>query len=165
MEEFKVELENLTNEERKTLLKLVEKWNKSNKRWRGKRDDTYYSVSTSGNIITDIDCSCAYDEKCYRLGNYFKTKEEAEFVRKKQLIYQQLKDYALEHNTKDFDWDNEYLNKFCIAYDYQDNDLFIDFMQTTKYPNTVYFTSKEIAENAIKEIGEDRIKKYLFEIE
>lgn len=38
-------------------------------------------------------------------------------------------------------------------------------MQTVKYPNTVYLTSEKIAENAINEIGEDNIKKYLFGIE
>ena len=31
--------------------------------------------------------------------------------------------------------------------------------------NDIYFSSKEIAEQAVKEIGEERIKKYYFEVE
>lgn len=163
MEEIKVNLDNLTNEERETFLKLVEKGNKTNKRrWRGKRNDTYYYFSGSYRLFDTVESEDNYDDNNYQFGNYFKTKEEAEFARKKRLIYQQLKDYALEHNTKEIDWDNYSLSKFCIAYDYHDNDLFIDAMQIVKYPNAVYFTSEKIAENAIGEIGEDNIKKYLF---
>lgn len=169
MEEIKVNLENLTNEERETLLKLVEKGNKTNKR--RERFKVYCCIDNDGNIVylndyysNDDDDGTYYNEFHYRFGNYFKTIEEAEFARKKQCVYQKLKDYALEHNTKEIDWDNYYLEKFCIAYDCHNNDLFIDNMQTVKYPNTVYFTSEKIALNAIDKIGEDNIKKYLFRV-
>lgn len=166
MEEIKVNLENLTNEERETLLKLVEKGNKTNKkRWRSKENNKYYALTASGTPMLKFDDRRNRDEQCYKLGNYFKTAKEADFARQKHLIYLQLKDYALEHNTEEIDWENYSLSKFCIAYDYHDSDLFIDDMQTVKYPNTVYFTSEKIAENAIKEIGEDNIKKYLFGVE
>lgn len=112
--------------------------------------------------MQEVDNMCNYDEQCYQFGKYFKTIDEAVFAREKQFTYQQLSDYALEHNTDEIDWTNEYSSKFCIAYDYHNNNLFIDDMQTVKYPNTVYFTSEKIAENAIKKIGEDKIKKYLF---
>lgn len=168
MEEIKVNLDNLTNEERETLLKLVEKGNKANKK--RERLKMYCCIGNDGGIVYQNDHyfnnndndDIQYNEFHYRFGNYFKTKEEAEFAMKKQFIYQQLKDYALEHNTGEIDWTNSYLNKFCIAYDYQNNNLFIDIMRTIKYPNTVYFTSEEIAIAAVKEVGEDNIKKYLF---
>lgn len=131
MKEIKVNLDNLTNEERETLLKLVEKGNKTNK----KRE---------------------------RLGNYFKTEEEAEFARKKHLIYQKLKDYALEHNTEDIDWENYLQIKYFIYCNTKSNDLCIMDVSEMKIAGQVYFTSEKIAENAIKYIGEDRIEKYLF---
>ena len=162
-ENFIVNLDNFTQEEKENFLKLVEKGNRyCSKRWRGKKNDTYYSITGNGYSVDTVECETAYDDTHYQFGNYFKTLDEAKFAREKQYVYQKLKDYALEHNTKEIDWDNYSLSKFCIAYDYHDNDLFIDDMQTVKYPNTVYFTSEKIAENAIKEIGEDNIKKYLF---
>lgn len=170
-ENFEVDINKLTEEEKRKFLELVEKTKAETiskpigKRWKGKKNDTYYSITSEGRILDDIEVECAYDEQCYQFGNYFKTLDEAKITREKQYVYQQLKDYAAEHNTKEINWDNYSLDKFCIAYDYQDNDLFIDVMQITKYPNTVYFTSEKIAENAIKEIGENKIKYYLFGIE
>ena len=165
-ENFKVDLDNFTQEEKENFLKLVEKGIKyCAKRWRGKKNDTYYYISGGSHLVDTVDSENKYDDDNYQFGNYFKTKEEAIFAREKQYVYQQLKDYAAIHNTKEIDWENYSLDKFCIAYDYHNEDLFIDIMQTVKYPSTVYFTSEKIAENAIKEIGEDKIKYYLFGIE
>lgn len=162
MEEIKVNLDNLTNEERETLLKLVEKGNKTNKkRWRSKRNNKYYSISNCGDLISDIEYGSTYDERCYQFGNYFKTEEEVEFARTKQLIYQQLKDYALEHNTEEIDWNNLNQFKWFIRYNsprrisYCWTRFLIDI-------NQIYFASEEIARAAVKEVGEDNIKKYLF---
>lgn len=162
MEKFKVKLENLTDEEKKTFLHLVKKSKKSRRKH---MNEIYYSIAEDGNIVGSVENDTFYDENCWKFGNYYNTKEEAEFAKQKQLVYQELKKYALEHNTEEIDWENDYLSKFCITYDYHDKKLFIDDMETVKYPNTVYFTSEKIAKNAIKDIGEDRIKKYLFEVD
>lgn len=127
-------------------------------------NEIYYSIAEDGNIVGSVEQDTFYDESCWKFGNYYNTREEAEFAKQKQLIYQELKRYALEHNTEEIDWTNNSSSKFYITYGYQNNELFIDNMQTIKSPNTVYFTSEMIAENAIKAIGKDRIKKYLFEI-
>lgn len=169
-ENFEVNLDNFTQEEKENFLKLVKiAQNRAilepiGKRWRGKKNDIYYSITGNGCSVNTIESETTYDNVYYEFGNYFKTKEEAEFARKKQYVYQKLKDYALEHNVEAIDWSNEYSSKFCIAYDYHNDKLFIDDMQTVKYPNTIYFTSEKIAENAIKEIGEEVIKYYLFGI-
>lgn len=163
MEEIKVNLDNLTNEERETLLKLVEKGNRQVKRrWRGGENDTYYSVSNCGDITSDYEYGCAYDKQSYRLGNYFKTEEEAVFARERQLVYQQLSDYALEHNTELIDWNNYNQLKWCINYAYAHEELKYCWSGFTRDINQIYFTSEEIAKAAVKEIGEDNIKKYLF---
>lgn len=161
MEEFKVELENLTDKEKKTFLHLVKKSKKSRRKH---MNEIYYSIAEDGTIVGSVEQDTFYDESCWKFGNYYNTREEAEFAKQKQLIYQELKRYALEHNTEEIDWTNNSSSKFYITYGYQNNELFIDNMQTIKSPNTVYFTSEMIAENAIKAIGKDRIKKYLFEI-
>lgn len=162
MEEFKVKLENLTDKEKKTFLHLVEKSKKSRKRH---MNEIYYSICPNGNIVSSVEKNTFYDDNCWKFGNYYNTVIEAEFAKQKQLVYQELKKYALEHNTEEIDWDNNYSDKFFIGYSYKRNELLIRSMQTVKYSNTVYFTSEKIAENAIKAIGKDRIKKYLFEID
>ncbi len=163
MEEIKVNLDNLTNEERETLLKLVEKGNKKNKK--REKLETYYFISDKGVICNVIYCEhtlSTTNEVRYRLGNYFKTKEEAEFAREKQLVYQKLKDYALEHNTEEIDWDKYNQSKWYIIYDIKRKEMRYYWTVSLLSINQVYFTSEKIARDAVEEIGEDKIKKYLF---
>lgn len=161
MEEIKVNLNNLTNEERETLLKLVEKGNKKNKK--RERLETYCFISDKGDICFKH-TSGTENELRYKLGNYFKTKEEAEFAIIKQHIYQQLKDYALEHNTRVIDWNNIQTNWY-MRYDIKDKKMLYYWTTSLLCMNQVYFTSEKIARDAVKEVGEDKIKKYLFGVE
>lgn len=169
MEEIKVNLENLTNEERETLLKLVEKGNKTNKK--RERLEIYCCIGNDGGIVYQNDHyfnnnddydDIKYNEFHYRFGNYFQTKEEAEFARKKQLIYQQLKDYALEHTTEEFDWTNPNQFKWFIRYDNKYKKIIYTWTRYSIDLNQIYFTSEKIARDAVEKIGEDNIKKYLF---
>ena len=162
MEEFKIELENLTDKEKKTFLHLVKKSEKSRKRH---MNEIYYSICPNGNIVSSIEKNTFYDDNCWKFGNYYNTVREAEFAKQKQLVYQELKRYALEHNTEDIDWENYLQIKYFIYYNTKSNDLGIMDVSKRKITGQVYFTSEKIAENAIKAIGEDRIKKYLFEID
>lgn len=162
MEEFKVELENLTDKEKKTFLHLVKKSKKSRRKH---MNEIYYSIAEDGNIVGSVENDTFYDESCWKFGNYYNTKEEAEFAKQKQLVYQELKKYALEHNTEEIDWENYLQIKYFIYCNTKSNDLCIMDVSEMKIAGQVYFTSEKIAENAIKDIGEDRIKKYLFEFD
>lgn len=162
MEEFKVELENLTDKEKKTFLHLVKKSKKSHRKH---MNEIYYSIAEDGNIVGSVENDTLYDESCWKFGNYYNTKEEAEFVKQKQLVYQELKKYALEQNTGEIDWENYLQIKYFIYCNTKSNDLGIMDVSKRKIAGQVYFTSEKIAENAIKAIGKDRIKKYLFEID
>lgn len=170
MENFLINLENLTKEERKQLFSLVEK---SKKRWKARPTEEYWYLSDNGTVEYDCDnndkdlvSACRYE-----MGNYFPTKEAAEFARERLLVYQKLKDYALEHNEGAINWNNPNQNKYSIylehsrsKLDAETDALYIDTMKTIEYPNVVYFTSPRIAQDAIDAIGEEEIKKYLFNI-
>lgn len=162
MEEFKVELENLTDKEKKTFLHLVKKSKKSRKRH---MNEIYYSICPNGNIVSSVEKNTFYDDNCWKFGNHYNTVIEAEFAKQKQLVYQELKRYAVEHNTEEIDWENYLQIKYFIYCNTKSNDLCIMDVSEMKIAGQVYFTSEKIAENAIKAIGKDRIKKYLFEID
>ncbi len=162
MEEFKVELENLTDKEKKTFLHLVKKSKKSRKRH---MNEIYYSICPNGNIVSSVEKNTFYDDNCWKFGNYYNTVIEAEFAKQKQLVYQELKRYAVEHNTEEIDWENYLQIKYFFYCNTKSNDLCIMDVSEMKIAGQVYFTSEKIAENAIKAIGKDRIKKYLFEID
>ena len=51
------------------------------KRWRAEYKDKYFAILNSGKILEIIDYQDIDDNIRYNLGNYFKTKEEAEKVK------------------------------------------------------------------------------------
>ena len=170
-ENFEVNINNLTEEEKGNFLRLIKKsktiLEPIGKRWRGKWGDVYYAVTSEGHLIDDTENEGFNDEQSYRLGNYFKTEEEAKFAREKQYVYQKLKDYALEHNTEAIDWTNPYQHKWFIECndEHNDNDLAYCWATDTSCINQIYFTSKKIARDAVEEVGKENIKHYLFGIE
>ena len=72
----------------------------------------------------------------------------------------------LENNNEKIDWRDKCIGKYFITYDFYDEEISIASYTFRNFlPFEIYFTSKEIAQKAIKTIGEYRIKKYYFDIE
>lgn len=156
-----VNMENLSQEERSTLLSLIEKANKpKNKVWKPEKDEIYYYLYSYGKIEEDTWDNINEDRIRYAIGNCFKTKEEAEFALERQKVIMELKRFALEHNEKEIDWSDGkpkwliYSNRNHVGFKY------VNLLKE----NNIYFTSEKITQAAIKEIGEERLKKYYFEV-
>lgn len=168
MNEFQtinVNLLNLSEEEREQLMSLIKKANQNNKkRWRGEEDDHYYFISDCGEILCDYEEKFDGDSYRYQSGNYFKTEEEAEFELNRRLVYQELKDYALEHNEGEIDWKNSEQEKWVLSYDNQIKFLGCYIRSVLSDIGQIYFSSRKIAQEAVEAIGKDRIEKYLFNI-
>jgi len=164
---YEVDLDNLNNEEKENFLKLVQQSLNpkiSTGRWRAKQEGTYCTITPYGEVGVETEIGSDYDNAAYLLGNYFKTADEAIFAREKHLIYQQLIDYALTHNTEQINWEDEYQLKYYLNYNMIEQ--CIDYPRSYSHKNLldVYFTSEETAKDAVKTIGEEKIKHYLFEI-
>lgn len=157
-------MNNLTEQERQQLLKLVEKGN-GNKVWKPKRGERYFTVFGEGNVFENTWTDRNEDATRYSIGNCFKTIEEAELALEKTKALAELRRYAEVYNEEEIDWNNKRQLKYCIVFDHVKNNFNFSDCSYWEYLNMVYFTSEEIAQNAIDEIGEDRIKKYLFGVE
>ena len=164
MDNIKVDMENLSEKEREQLIGLIKKANqKSKKRWRAESNKEYYFVDESRNrVSTHLPVCGSVDKELYRFGNYFKTIEEANFELNRRLVYQELKDYALEHNSIEIDWSNSENSKWTIRYDHPEGLITVGAWWNCQDLGQIYFSSQNIAWDAIKTIGKDRIKKYLF---
>lgn len=164
MENITVNMENLTEEERKQLLALVKKGNKTrSKVWKPEYGEKYYSCCWNGRITSLTWCNNGYDNNRYNVGTCFKTKEEAEFFVEKRKVEVELKRFSEEHNDEEIEWDFNH-GKYSIVFNSQASEISTDSAYVVK-GNAVYFTSEKIAEQAIKEIGEERLKKYYFEVD
>lgn len=74
--------------------------------------------------------------------------------------------FAYENNEEKIDWNDAKQYKQFLIYDVEHKKVCIDYKTYVKSePFNIYFTSFDIARKAIKTIGEDRIKKYYFDID
>lgn len=167
MNSITVNMENLTAEEREQLLALVKKSNKP-KVWKPVNNEIYYFINTDDCITGDIWGDMwgkynVYGNGRYSIGNCFRTKEEAEFAKEKLKVIAELKRFAQEHNEGKIDWNDFDQGKYYIFVDMSSKKILIANSYRSKCYD-VYFTSREIANEAIKAIGKDRLKKYYFEV-
>lgn len=161
-ETLNVNLNNLTEEERNTLLALVEK--SLNKVWKPENDEECFYITNYGNVNSFLWEGDEWDNKTYTIGNCYKTANEAEFTVEKLKVIAELKRYAQQHNTEKIDWNNKKQPKYCMYYSCNTKLIGTECYFGVKH-NNIFFTSREIAEQAVKEIGEERIKKYYLEVE
>lgn len=122
-----------------------------------KDGDWCFFLTESGTIMKGIWRDDSGDHNRIRLGNVFLTKEDAEFTVERLKVIAELKKYAKEFS--DEEWEKMNSPKHYLVYDYEDYVISIGCVYYSK-GNGIYFGSKEKAQEAIKAVGEDRIKKY-----
>lgn len=159
-----VNMENLSEEERKQLMKIIKKSNGCKRKvWKPECDKNYWIINGFRVVNSSWD-NDNVDYRRYEIGNCFKTEKEAKFALEKLKVETELRRFAEENNECEIDWTDRKQNKWLICYNYDSKNI------DTGYDNTlrthyIHFSSKEIAKQAIKHIGEERLKKYYFRIE
>ena len=125
----------------------------------------YYYINGYAEIASDEENNLALDEDRYNIGNYFKTKEQAEKALRKIPIYVKLRDLADRLSEGDpIDWSNSDQDKFYIYYDHHYNSLSQDSFSYTHCISGIYCTCADFLRVAITKIGEEELKE-LFENE
>lgn len=130
--------------------------------WEPSLGDLYYYINSNGDIKISYYNTKSIDKRC--IGNYFKTDEEAEHMVEKLKVIKELQDFAIENRDEEIDWYDKEQDKWEISYkDSNVEPICNNYYRAQAF--NIYFASKEIAQEAIKKIGEDRIKKYYFDME
>lgn len=169
IEEKILEIDRLISEAKQNLKECNEildkvKSNYKEDKWKPEYNETYYFIG-SRNEVWDYTFRGEKEDKFrYDTNNMFKTEEQAEHYAELLETERQLMKYAREHNTEEIDWEDIDNKKYFLMYGVEEEKVEIEKYGYYKFARTVYFTSKEIAENAVKEIGEDKVKAYLKEL-
>ena len=160
IEEIDNKIEELQEELEK--LESLRERKESFRRWMADYDETYYCISSCGYVTDFRENDCSIDNFRYETGNYFKTENEAREYREKLIIYQNLKDLALELNQgKQIDFDNTTQEKYIIILDDMRNLNIISSVYQQSI-GQIYCLDENFLEKAKEKIGEDKLKK-LFE--
>ena len=158
-------MENLQELERKyeELGKEIERLKKQQNNGRVEEYEDYYYINDDGDVYDDEENYMNTDDNRYKLGNYFKTEEEAEKTIEKIQIYMELKRLAKRlNNGREIDWGNRGQSKYYIYFDYRYKSFYINNYFDTCYLGQIYCLDENFLDKAKQEIGEDRLKK-LFE--
>ena len=126
-----------------------------NNRWRANDQDRYWFVEDSGYLRSTLEANCYCDDFRYYSHNYFRTEEEGRIYARVLETEMLLKKYADEHNGE-----FSYFKCCTTIRQYEEPSVICVLIDRCSGRN-VWFSNEEIALNAIKEIGKDRIKEYL----
>ena len=119
--------------------------------------DGYWCIEDStevGRFIWDGD---DFDNELLSVGNVFRTEEEAEFAVEKLKVEAELRKFSKPFEYGKFN--------YYLFFDIDGNSFRTDFTSYCPPQGTIYFESKEKAQQAIESVGIDRIKKYIFGVE
>lgn len=119
--------------------------------------EDYYSTGIYGIVDRLEDFSAPFRENCYIRGLAFKTREQAEQHDKELILLFKLHKWAEEHNGR---WTHNLKDldegKYIIRYDYEDNQFaYVYSYCHNDFSKLPIFNSEEIAEQFIKEFGEE----------
>lgn len=153
-----VNMENLSDSERKTLLALIEKANapKATSPFEeAPNNEVFFFIDKYGDVSEDIE-EGDYDTECLRaVGNYCTDEDLLERRAEREALNRLLWVYSMEHGGQDIKWTNSTIAKWSLWF-YTPNKINTDYIcrNAPIDPFRVYFITKEVAENAIKEIVE-----------
>ena len=133
------------------------------KNWEPKEGDTIFYITETGRVISGTFLSLLpSDNDKVLFNNAFQTREEAEHMLEKIKIINKLR----ELSNIDFNDDCKE-EHYLISYNNESKKIVCDVhhLFVREIPFNIYFKTKEDCENAVKEIGEDNLKKYYFDVE
>ena len=160
----KQELESKIEELQKQLNELKNlKIEEPKGKWMPAEDEQYYHIDEDLEIESEFFDDDEYDNNLIKLGNCFKTEEEAQFVADKIKYTLMFKNYVEEHSDP-LDWENHQQEKWSIYYDCDDNCIGCDWCVSWKKQSVIYASSKQILKDAINYVGEENVKKYILEV-
>lgn len=126
--------------------------------WDLKDGDEYWHISTINNNNYATWNGNAWDLAIRENGNAFLTYDEAKF----ELEQRKCEAIMLKYGRRTF---NNHKNNIVIILCNGTNDIDTTSFSYYEIQGSIYFDTEDLAQKAIDEIGEERLKKYVFRVE
>lgn len=119
--------------------------------------DLYWFIDDEGGMFSTFYENHYLDIYRQKIGNIFRSREQAEFVAEKLKVEAELRKFSRPFKNGEFN--------YYIFFYIDGDDIEVGYKRVCHSQGTTYFESEEKAKQAIQSIGEKRIKKYLFGVE
>lgn len=123
------------------------------------KDENYYFITSGGAVLNYVYINDMTDRELYHIINYFNDKQFAKQVALHQLLYRKLLKFAYDNECEDTANWNGVDKHYCITYSTKFDKTDVTYCFDDKF-STVYFSSKEAAIRAIKEVVEPFMKEH-----
>lgn len=133
--------------------------------WKPNIGENYFFITSSLEVNKFTNEGDMVDESIISSYNCFKTEEEAQHMIEKLKVIKELQNFAIENRDEEISWDEDSRYKFYIYFDYKWKMIRITWATVAHgSPFNIYFASEKAIHDAIDSIGEERIKKYYFDV-
>ena len=126
---------------------------------RVERYTKYYYINSSNIVESSLDTHSVVDNNRYEVANYFNDKDFANQVALHQLLYSKLLKFAYDNECEDNQTWNKINCHYYIGYNINDGRFYADVTAAFKH-NDVWFSSRDSANRAIKEVVEPFMKEH-----
>ena len=137
-----------------------------------KKGQRYFTINNYFCISKTKNLGYGDDKERIQIGNCYpftdetkdKVKKEVKLIAERRKLQSEMEMFARQNNEEEIDWNNYNQIKWHLYVDCKRNNIITTCTYIIRVLNTVYFTSKEIAEKALEKFG-DRIRKLYIEEE
>lgn len=162
MENIKVELNNLSEGERQTLLQLISKANAPCLWKPNAKGERFFIITSTGNVMPRYNKPGCKEvdryEVYFETGNCFRTPDDARFTIERLKVIQKLREIASKDRVPN--WKDG--KRYGLTYNLELDRVVVFETDKISLGTDVYFASKFDAEQAVQEVGMERVKKYYF---
>lgn len=133
--------------------------------WKPNIGENYFFITSSLEVNKFTNEGDMVDESIISSYNCFKSEEEAQHMIEKLKVIKELQNFAIENRDEEISWEEDSRYKFYIYFDYKWKMIRITWVTVAHgSPFNIYFASEKAIHDAIDSIGEERIKKYYFDV-
>lgn len=118
--------------------------------------DTYWRIDGLASVDNSLYNDSSTDNRRLSIGNFFKSEKQTEFSIEKLKVEAELREYSKPFEILSTNW--------LIAKEI-DGTIEVHWSSHSENQGAIYFESSEKARQAIEAVGEERIMKYIFEVE
>ena len=119
--------------------------------------DIYFYANSRGYVETGCEDGCDIDNEYYESADYYSSETVAENNARADRLMRQLRRFAVEHRGHGVNLNDINTEKNYICYDYEDNELRISLMFSSRVFGVINFDSEETAQAAIDEFHDELI--------